>query len=265
MSYKLTLLGTGSSGGVPRVGNHWGACDPTNPKNRRRRCSALIERVAGRGRTIVLVDTPPDLRDQLLGTDVDGVDGVLYTHEHADHTHGIDDLRMLAFNMKRRVDVWADAPTRASLETRFGYCFSQPPGSSYPAILRAHDIVPPAPVTVHGAGGPVTAIPIPQDHGDAGSLGFRFGDIAYCPDVGGLSEASVELLAGLDVWIVDALRYQPHPAHFTVRQALEWIERLKPRRAILTHLHIDLDYARLQRELPPNVVPAFDGLQLTWA
>lgn len=264
MSYKLTLLGTGSSGGVPRVGNHWGACDPKNPKNRRRRCSALLERVSGRSRTTVLIDTPPDIRDQLLGTDVDGVDGVLYTHDHADHTHGIDDLRMLAFNMKRRVKVWMDGPTRTSLESRFGYCFRQPAGSSYPAILDAHDIVPPEPVTIDGAGGPVTAIPIVQNHGDANSLGFRIGNVAYCPDVGGLPAASVDLLRGLDVWIVDALRYIPHPSHFSVKQALDWIETLAPKRAILTHLHVDLDYATLQRELPPNVTPAFDGIQITW-
>lgn len=264
MSYKLTLLGTGSSGGVPRVGNEWGACDPQNPKNRRRRCAALVERISGRGRTVVLVDTPPDLRDQLLQSDVRTLDGVLYTHEHADHTHGIDDLRPFAFNARRRVDVWMDVSTRESMMRRFDYCFQQPPGTSYPAILRSHIIDPGVPVTIDGGGGPVTATPIPQQHGDTGSLGFRFGDVAYSPDVGGLDDASADMLRGLDTWIVDALRHIPHPSHFTVGQALEWIDRLKPRRAILTHLHIDLDYEALRRELPPNVVPAFDGLQITW-
>lgn len=265
MSYKLTLLGTGSSGGVPRVGNHWGACDPSNPKNRRRRCSALVERISGRGRTLMLIDTPPDIRSQLLDAGVDTIDGVVYTHDHADHTHGIDDLRMLAFNMKRRVDVYMDEPTRNSLETRFSYCFKMAPKSSYPSVLTSWPIDPPNPVTINGAGGPITAVPIPQLHGDAGSLGFRIGDVAYCPDVGGLVPESVEMLRGLDVWIVDALRYMSHPAHFSVSQALEWIEKLKPKRAILTHLHIDLDYAALQRELPLHVVPAFDGLQITWS
>ena len=265
MSYKLTLLGTGSSGGVPRVGNHWGACDPSNPKNRRRRCSALVERISGRGRTLMLIDTPPDIRTQLLDAGVDTIDGVVYTHDHADHTHGIDDLRMLAFNMKRRVNVYMDEPTRISLEQRFSYCFRMAPQSNYPAVLNSLPIDPAKPLTINGAGGPIEAVPIPQLHGDAGSLGFRIGDVAYCPDVGGLPPESVELLRGLDVWIVDALRYMSHPAHFSVSQALEWIEKLKPKRAILTHLHIDLDYAALQRELPPHVVPAFDGLQITWA
>ena len=262
MSYRLTLLGTGSSGGVPRVGNHWGACDPTNPKNRRRRCATLIERISGRGRTVALIDTPPDIREQLLGTDVEGLDGVLFTHDHADHTHGIDDLRMLAFNMKRRVDVHFDARTRASLVSRFSYCFASQPGSNYPPILNAHDIHPLRPVTINGAGGPIEALPIPQEHGDIESLGFRIGNVAYSPDISGLPVASVEHLRGLDLWIVDALRYIPHPAHWSVKQTLGWIETLKPKRAILTHLHIDLDYATLKRELPPNVEPAYDGMQV---
>jgi phosphoribosyl 1,2-cyclic phosphate phosphodiesterase len=260
MSYKLTLLGTGSSGGVPRLGNHWGACDPKNPKNRRRRCAALVERISGRGRTMALIDSSPDLRDQLLEAQVDVLDGVLYTHDHADHTHGIDDLRMIAFNMKRRVDVYADALTLATLRHRFEYCFSPPPGSSYPAILDGHEICPPAAVRIDGAGGPIDAVPVVQQHGDMTSLGFRIRDVAYSPDVSGLTEASAAMLAGLDLWIVDALRYIPHPSHFSVRQALEWIEIVKPRRAILTHLHVDLDYETLKRELPAHIIPAYDGL-----
>ena len=264
MSYKLTLLGTGSSGGVPRVGNHWGACDPANPRNRRRRCAALIERISGRGRTVALIDTPPDIRDQLLDARIGAVDGVVYTHDHADHTHGIDDLRMLAFNMKRRVDVYFDSATRASLMQRFGYCFKMPDGSNYPAILNAHDIAPPAPVVINGAGGPIALTPVPQEHGDIASLGFRFGSVAYSPDVSGLSAQSADMLRGLDLWIVDALRYIPHPAHFSVKQALAWIEDLQPRRAILTHLHIDLDYAKLAAELPNHVTPAHDGLEVNF-
>ncbi|MDX2159602.1 MAG: MBL fold metallo-hydrolase [Hyphomicrobiaceae bacterium] len=262
MSYTWTLLGTGSSGGVPRLGNNWGVCDPKEPRNRRRRCAALIERIAGRGRTVALIDTPPDLREQLLDAEVSFVDGVLFTHDHADHTHGIDDLRILAFNMRRRVDIHLDQATGASLHRRFDYCFHTPPGSSYPPILNAHEIRPPTPVVVNGAAGPITVIPVPQHHGDQSSLGFRIGDVAYSPDISGLSEEAEAQLRGLDVWIVDALRYIPHPSHFSVKQALEWIERLKPRRAILTHLHIDLDYATLRRELPPHVEPAFDGMQL---
>ena len=260
MSFKLTLLGSGSSGGVPRLGPNWGACDPTNPRNRRRRCAALIERIAGRGRTIALIDTPPDLREQLLDAEVGNVDGVLYTHDHADHTHGIDDLRILAFNMRRRVDVHFHTPTAPTLMSRFAYCFKAPHGSSYPPILEAHEITPPDPVTINGASGPIVATPIVQEHGNQISLGFRVGDIAYSPDISGLSPEAEAQLKGLDIWIVDALRYLHHPSHFSVKQALEWIERLKPRRAILTHLHIDLDYGALKRELPPHVEPAYDGL-----
>ncbi len=264
MSYKLTLLGTGSSGGVPRLGNNWGACDPDNPKNRRRRCAALIERISGRGRTVALIDTPPDVREQLLDAQIGAVDAVVYTHDHADHTHGIDDLRMLAYNMKRRVDVHFDSATRASLLQRFGYCFQTPAGSTYPPILNAFDIQVPGPVLVNGAGGPIALQPIVQEHGDMTSLGFRLGSVAYSPDISGLSPDQAALLRGLDVWIVDALRYIPHPAHFSVKQALGWIEELKPKRAILTHLHVDLDYAKLAAELPPHVVPAYDGLQINF-
>jgi len=262
MSGKLTLLGTGSSGGVPRLGNNWGACDPANPKNRRRRCSALVERIAGRGRTRVLVDTSPDLRDQLLDAEIGTIDGVLFTHDHADHTHGIDDLRMLAYNAKRRVDVHFDAVTRASLLSRFGYCFETPVGSMYAPILNGHLIEPPHAVRINGAAGPIEALPVVQAHGDAESLGFRFGDIAYSPDISGLSADAQARLGNLDLWVVDALRYVPHPSHFTVEQALEWIAILKPKRAILTHLHIDLDYEKLRRELPAHVVPAYDGMSV---
>jgi phosphoribosyl 1,2-cyclic phosphate phosphodiesterase len=260
MSGKLTLLGSGSSGGVPRLGPHWGACDPANPRNRRRRCAALVERISGRQRTRVLVDTPPDLREQLLDAGVDTIDGVLFTHDHADHTHGIDDLRMLAYNVRRRVDVHFDVATRRSLHERFGYCFESPPGSMYAPILNGHVIDPPNVVRINGGGGPIDAVPVVQAHGDAFSLGFRFGGIAYSPDISGLSPESQDQLRGLDLWIVDALRYIPHPSHFTVEQALEWIETLKPKRAILTHLHIDLDYETLRRQLPAHVEPAYDGM-----
>ncbi len=262
MSYRITLLGTGSSGGVPRVGNHWGACDPAEPRNRRRRCSALVEHFAGRGTTTVLIDTSPDLREQVLAHGIGTIDGVLYTHDHADHTHGIDDLRFFAYGAKKRIDVYLDRTTRTSLESRFNYCFATQPGSSYPPILTARAIEPGVPVTINGAGGSITALPVPQDHGEIASLGFRIGGLAYSPDISGLPEASIAHLSGLDVWIVDALRYTPHPSHFSVAQALAWIERLKPKRAILTHLHIDLDYATLKRELPAHVEPAYDGMQI---
>ena len=257
---RLTILGCGSSGGNPRVGNDWGKSDPTNPKNRRRRASALVDRISPNGSTVVLIDTGPDMREQLLGVRATHLDAVLYTHEHADHAHGIDDLRGFAYAMKRRVPVWFDGPTRASLTTKFGYCFETPAGSNYPAILTPHDINHNQLITVDGPGGPMTALPIPQDHGDTISLGFRFGNVAYSPDISGLPDASVPLLQGLDVWIVDALRYMPHPSHWSVKQTLSWVERLQPKRTIFTHMLGDLDYDTLRRELPDGVEPAYDGL-----
>ena len=159
MALTFTILGCGSSAGVPRVGQGWGACDPNNPKNRRRRCSILVERQEAAGRTTVLVDTSPDLRAQLLDADVKSLDGVLFTHDHADHTHGIDDLRPLALHLGHRIDVYADAATSATLQLRFGYCFSTPPGSEYPPILTDHRIAAGAPVTIMGEGARSRRIP----------------------------------------------------------------------------------------------------------
>ncbi len=260
MSFRATILGCGSSGGVPRIGTMWGACDPAEPKNRRRRCSLLVERLGRGHHTTVLVDSSPDLREQLLGVRANALDAVLYTHDHADHTHGIDDLRMVAYAMKRRIDVWGDEGTLQSLEGRFRYCFQAIPGSNYAPILSAHTITPPEPIRIEGASGLIEAVPIAQEHGDMGSLGFRFGGLAYSPDISGIPEASVPLLQGLDVWIVDALRFSAHPSHFSVKQALEWIGRLRPKRAILTHMTTDLDYEALKRELPAGVEPAYDGM-----
>jgi len=265
MSLKVTILGCGTSGGVPRIGNEWGACDPNNPKNRRRRCALLVERAGAEGVTRVLVDTPPDLREQLIDVGVGLLDGVLYTHDHADHCHGIDDLRMVAYNGRHRVDVYHDAATGQSLRTRFDYCFETPEGSEYPAVLSAHDVRPGELVRINGAGGVIEAVPFRQRHGGGETLGFRFGGLAYSPDVSDLPEESVPHLAGLDVWIIDALRYTGHPSHFSVEQALAWIERLQPKRAVLTHMHVDLDYETLAGQLPEGVEPAYDGMVLTTA
>jgi phosphoribosyl 1,2-cyclic phosphate phosphodiesterase len=260
MTLKFTILGCGSSGGVPRPALGWGDCDPKNPKNRRRRTSLLVERRGGGGVTQVLVDTSPDLREQLLDAEVDWLDGVFYTHEHADHTHGIDDLRALFIKRRQRLDVHLDEPTAAVMHARFGYCFKSPPGSEYPPIATEHRLTAGTPVTVAGQGGAITALPFRQEHGDIPSLGFRFGNLAYSCDLSGIPPESVAALAHLDVWIVDALRYRPHPSHFSLDDALGWIERLKPRRAILTNLHADLDYEVLRGKLPAHVVPAFDGM-----
>jgi phosphoribosyl 1,2-cyclic phosphate phosphodiesterase len=257
---RFTILGCGSSPGVPRIGGSWGACDPTNPKNRRRRCSLLVQRISDGGTTNVLVDTSPDLREQALSAGIGALDGVLFTHPHADHIHGIDDLRGFVMNMQRRVDVYADSATLARLKEAFGYCFETPVGSEYPPILNGHEISGTEDVTVNGAGGPVTATPIVQMHGRITSLAFRFGGLAYSPDVSGLDDTAVLALQGLDIWIVDALRLTPHPSHFSLDEALGWIERLKPKRGVLTHMHIDLDYATLHRDLPAHVEPGYDGM-----
>jgi len=264
MSLTFTILGCGSSMGVPRVALGWGACDPQNPKNRRRRCSLLVERAQGPGKvTRVLVDCSPDLREQLLDAEVDWLDGVLFTHSHADHTHGIDDLRPLFVHKRRLVDVWTDAETSEALHTRFGYCFKTPAGSGYPPIVKEYRLVPGQPVTVNGEGGPIEVLPVLQDHGDIASLGFRFGNVAYSADIKSLPDESLAGMAGLEVWIVDALRKHPHPSHFNLDEALHWIGRIKPKRAILTNLHTDMDYDALRAELPPNVEPGFDGMSFT--
>ena len=263
---EVTILGCGSSGGVPRIGGHdgrgyWGACDPSNPKNRRRRCSILVRRVSPGGMTTALVDTSPDMREQLIDARVVTLDGVLITHEHADQLHGLDDLRMVAINMRRRVDVWSSATAFESILARFGYCFVQPQGSDYPPILNAHEIREPfKPFELAGAGGPLPVLGFHQGHGNIRSLGFRFGPIAYSSDVDGLDDAAFAALEGVEVWIVDALRYTPHPSHSHVARTLEWIARAKPKRAILTNMHVDLDYAKLKSELPDGIEPAYDGL-----
>lgn len=263
MTLKLTILGCGTSGGVPRIGNIWGACDPANPKNRRRRCSVLAEREGKEGTTRVLVDASPDLREQLLDAQVGWLDGVLFTHDHADHTHGIDDLRMVAYNGRRRVPAYYDATTGQQLKERFGYCFRMSPNGEYPPILDGHEIVAGKPVGILGAGGPIETLPFRQRHGSGETLGFRFGGIAYSPDVSDFPEETLPLLENLDVWIIDALRYSTHPSHFSVDEALHWIARVKPKRAVLTHMHVDLDYEALARALPEGVEPAYDGMVLT--
>ncbi|MFC7052950.1 MBL fold metallo-hydrolase [Hansschlegelia quercus] len=264
MSRTVTILGCGSSGGVPRVASGWGACDPNEPKNRRRRCSILVEQGSAVGVTRVLVDTGADLRDQLLGANVDRIDGVLYTHEHADHTHGIDDLRPLAIHAHGRVDIWCDAQMSGFLNDRFGYVFKTPTGSDYPPILNERRLTAGTSAAVEGPGGAIDALPFELVHGRERALGFRFGDMAYTPDVNRIPQDAETHLKNLDLWIVDALRDTPHPSHFSLSDALGWIERLKPRRAVLTNLHTDLDYATLKARLPAGIEPAYDGLRLAF-
>jgi phosphoribosyl 1,2-cyclic phosphate phosphodiesterase len=260
MRRSITILGCGSSGGVPRPGMGWGACDPAEPRNRRRRCSILIRQKGEDGVTQALVDTSPDLREQLIDADVRHLDGIVFTHDHADHTHGIDDVRPLVIHMRKRIDAFMDEATAAGLVGRFGYIFRTPEGSSYPPILSERRIEAGAAFGIDGAGGVLPIKPFRLVHGEIDALGLRIGDVAYTPDLSSVPEAALDDLGDLDVWIIDALRITPHPSHFSLREALEWIERMKPHRAVLTNLHTDLDYRTLERDLPPNVRPAYDGM-----
>ena len=257
---RATVLGCGSSGGVPRIGGEWGACDPLNPRNTRRRCSLLVERLERGRATRVLIDTAPDLRAQLLDAGVGHLDGVVYTHAHADHVHGIDDLRMVVFNRGSRLPVWADSDTAEALISRFAYVFVQPPASAYPPILELNAIE--GAFAVEGAGGPLDLRPIRVQHGRIEALGFRIGGLAYLPDVSEIPPHSWEAFEGLEIWILDALRRRPHPTHAHLERSLEWIARAAPRSAVLTNMHNDLDHAAVDAETPDNVTPAHDGMVL---
>lgn len=274
MTIRVVILGCGSSMGVPRIDGHWGQCDPHEPKNRRTRCSLLIEQWHDdpEQKTTILIDTAPDLREQLLRTGITRLDGVVYTHDHADQSHGIDDLRGLVIRQNRRIDVYMDSPTHATLTQRFPYCFHQAEGSSYPPILCPHHFEAGTPLTITGPGGDIVLIPFRQYHGEIDSIGFRFGHdqnhqyrggCAYSSDSVGFPEDSIAALHDLDVWIVDALRYIAHPSHANLDLALSWIDLYRPRRAILTNMHVDLDYRELQTQLPDGVIPAFDGMAFT--
>lgn len=263
MTLCLTILGCGSSAGVPRPALGWGACDPKNPKNRRRRCSLLAEQTSDHGVTRIVIDTSPDLRDQLIDARVDHIDAVFLTHEHADQTHGIDDLRSVVLHQRRRIPVYLNQSTAKDIVHRFSYCFLAPPGSDYPPILTQHSIEAGESKTIEGKGGPLTLSAFILEHGNIAALGYRLGDAAYTPDVSDIPPASWPMLENLDLWIIDGLRYAAHPSHFSVNDALSWIDRFKPRRAVITNMHADLDYEVLRQGLPSHVVPAYDGMRLT--
>lgn len=257
---EITILGSGSSGGVPRGDGDWGACDPAEPRNRRSRCSMLARRHGQDGTTSVLIDTSPDLREQALAAKVSHVDAVLYTHDHADQTHGIDDLRVFYINTRRQIAAHMDEATRDALTRRFDYIFASHLG--YPAILSDNLIAPHGtPWQVEGAGGAIPVITFDQAHGPIRSVGYRLGNMIYSPDVSDLDEAAIEAVRGADLWIVDALRYTPHPTHAHLDRTLDWIARAKVKRAVLTNLHIDMDYKTLSASLPANVEVGYDGWQ----
>ncbi|WP_455475396.1 MBL fold metallo-hydrolase [Bartonella sp. B17] len=259
--YRFTILGCGPSAGVPRPNGDWGACDPNNSKNKRYRSSLLVERVHTSGKkTTLVIDTGPDFRSQMIDGCVKHLDAALYTHFHADHIHGIDDLRSYALAQKCLIDIYADAPTIKYLNNAFGYCFQTPKNSLYSPILKAHLINEDSQFTIQGQGGAITVSTHLQFHGAIHSLGFRIGNVAYCTDVNKFPEKTLIKLMNLDVLIIEALQFEPHTSHFSVDQALQWIKCLKPKQAILTHMDKSLDYNDLVRHIPTHVTPAYQGL-----
>jgi len=253
---RVTILGCGASGGSPGIGGatgmgDWGKCNPAEPRNRRLRASVMVEQ----GSTRLLVDCTPDLRTQCLKFGIGWVDAVLFTHDHADHTHGIDDLRRLFYARESPIPVYGTSETLGSMRQRFAYAF-QPKDGMYQPFITAENVSGPFSV------GEIDITPYPQLHGAVSSTGYRFGPIAYSTDMVGLPEESVECLAGVDTWVVDALKREPHPTHANVDMALEMIRRINPRRGVLTHMTVDLDYTTLAGELPDGIEPAYDGMVL---
>ncbi len=222
-----------------------------------------MRQTQGQGKTEVLIDTSPDMRQQLIAAEATWLNGVLYTHDHADQSHGIDDLRAMVYAHRQRIDVWMDAATAKTLTNRFAYCFEQLQGSDYPSILNLNKIDPRyRPIEIAGEGGMIHVQPFRQIHGKIDSIGYRIKDMAYSSDMSEIPDESIATLSGLDLWIVDALRRDPHPTHFHLQRTLQEIERFNPKRAVLTNLHIDMDYDALKRELPDGVEPGFDGMRL---
>jgi phosphoribosyl 1,2-cyclic phosphate phosphodiesterase len=265
MTVTLTILGCGSSAGVPRPALGWGACDPANPKNRRRRCSLMAEAESEHGITRVVIDTSPDLREQLIDAEVEHIDAVFLTHEHADQTHGIDDLRSVALKQRKRIPFYLNQSTAREILPRFSYCFESPAGSDYPPILERKSIEAGESHTIDGKGGSLKLSAFIMQHGNIPALGYRIGNAVYTPDVNDIPEESWPALQSLDLWIIDGLRYTQHPSHFSLSDALSWIERFRPKRAVITNMHSDLDYEAVRGQLPDGVIPAYDGMRLTLA
>lgn len=254
---KITVLGSGSSGGVPLIGNRWGNCDPQNPRNRRRRCSILVEE----GESTLLVDTSPDMRDQLLEQNTQDMTAVLFTHAHADHCHGIDGLRSVNWLTNRAVPIYADLVTMDELQRRFDYIFSwrDPAKKFYKPQIEPHVLTCGQQLEIGG----IPVMPIAQTHGEIGSVGYRFKDFAYSPDTNFLDDKAFALLQGIKYWVVDCSRERVHPTHAHLELTLSWIARVRPEKAWLTHMDQTMDDETLRRKLPPGVEPAYDGLVIT--
>jgi len=272
---RITILGCGSSGGVPRVGGDWGACDPEEPKNARTRCSILVEywqNENGQGdvprseRTVVLVDTSPDLRCQLLDVDIHHIDALIYTHDHGDQTNGIDDLRALAYRQGERIPTYMGLETKDALLNRFGYCFEKPKGRVHAPILALQDLIADGDhIKISGPGGDLPISVFEVGHGNTNAFGFVFCDkVAYTPDVHTISNQTLERLVGLDIWIIDALRYHAHPTHTHMDKTLTWGAQTKTKKLIFTNMHIDMDFQTLSSELLGIHECAYDGMIVNW-
>jgi phosphoribosyl 1,2-cyclic phosphate phosphodiesterase len=250
---KLTVLGCGTSSGVPRIGPDWGACDPNEPRNRRTRASILVESATTR----ILVDTGPDLREQLIAANVSHIDAVLWTHDHADHCHGIDDLRQLAQSRREPVKGYAKRQTLRALQKRFAYAFEG--REFYPQVI-APNLLPDSSCTI----GDIQLTSVDQPHGDIYSIGFRFehagSSIGYSTDFHEVTQEMIDVFTAVDVWVVDALRERPHPTHAHLALTLDGIAQARPGRAILTHMDSSMDYRPLAQKLPAGVEPGYDGM-----
>jgi len=272
MTVRAIILGCGSSGGVPRVGGDWGVCDPDNPKNRRTRCSLYVEYWEGetpqpiKDRTAVLIDTSPDLRQQFLSNNISRLDALLYTHDHADQSHGIDDLRAIAYRMRKRIPTYMDEHTKEHVFSRFKYCFEMPDGRVHPPILELQDLLKGGDfITVSGPGGDLKIEVLELSHGPTPALGFILGGkVAYTPDVWDIPKASFKSLYNIETWIVDALRYNDHPTHAHSDKTLSWLVKVNAKQGVLTNLHIDMDYETLSSELFGTTMVAYDGMELIY-